>query len=124
MSKGKLLRNALNGTRVFIVDDEEMLSWSIETELKANGAEVMSCNSLRSALENFQNFNPDIAICDLRLPDGSGMELLQKWRREKPDMPIILITAHGAVESAVEKRWLRPPTVAPSFPLFGKKSVN
>src|SRR5690606_8444276 len=39
--------------------------------------------------------------CDLRLPDGSGMELLKKWRVEKPDMPIILITAHGAVESAV-----------------------
>ncbi len=102
MSKGKLPRHALNGTRVLIVDDEEILAWSIETELKANGAEVMSCNSLRQALENFQSFNPDLAICDLRLPDGSGMELLKKWRFEKPDMPIILITAHGAVESAVD----------------------
>jgi two-component system response regulator AtoC len=102
MSKGKLPRHTLSGTRIFIVDDEEILAWSIETELKANGADVMSCNSLRSALENFQSFNPDLAICDLRLPDGSGMELLKKWRVEKPDMPIILITAHGAVESAVD----------------------
>lgn len=102
MSKGKLPRHTLHGTRVLIVDDEEILAWSIETELKANGAEVMSCSSLRAALENFQSFNPDLAICDLRLPDGSGMELLKKWRFEKPDMPIILITAHGAVESAVD----------------------
>ncbi|WP_141735579.1 sigma-54-dependent transcriptional regulator [Oligoflexus tunisiensis] len=101
-TKAKLPRNALNGTRVLIIDDEEMLAWSIETELKANGAEVLSCNSLRTALENFQGFSPDLAICDLRLPDGSGMELLKKWRVEKPDMPIILITAHGAVESAVD----------------------
>jgi DNA-binding NtrC family response regulator len=100
--KAKLPRNALNGTRVLIIDDEEMLAWSIETELKANGADVLSCNSLRTALENFQSFSPDLAICDLRLPDGSGMELLKKWRVEKPDMPIILITAHGAVESAVD----------------------
>ncbi|WP_141733023.1 sigma-54-dependent transcriptional regulator [Oligoflexus tunisiensis] len=102
MSKGKLPRHALNGTRILIVDDEEILAWSIETELKSNGADVMSCNTLRAALENFPGFSPDLVICDLRLPDGSGMELLKKWRFEKPDMPIILITAHGAVESAVD----------------------
>ncbi|MCX6127563.1 MAG: sigma-54 dependent transcriptional regulator [Proteobacteria bacterium] len=102
MSKNKLSRYALNGTRVLIVDDEEILAWSIETELKAEGAEVLSCSTLRQALENFASFSPDLAICDLRLPDGSGMELLKKWRVEKPDMPIILITAHGAVESAVD----------------------
>jgi two-component system response regulator AtoC len=102
MSKSKLPRQALSGSRVLIVDDEEILAWSIETELKANGAEVLACNSLRAALESFQSFNPDLAICDLRLPDGSGMELLKKWRFEKPDMPTILITAHGAVESAID----------------------
>jgi two-component system response regulator AtoC len=102
MSKGKLPRHALNGTRILIVDDEEILAWSIETELKSNGADVMSCSTLRAALENFPSFSPDLVICDLRLPDGSGMELLKKWRFEKPDMPIILITAHGAVESAVD----------------------
>ncbi|HYX37091.1 MAG TPA: sigma-54 dependent transcriptional regulator [Oligoflexus sp.] len=102
MSKGKFPRHALNGTRILIIDDEEILAWSIETELKSHGAEVLSCNTLRTALESFSGFNPDLAICDLRLPDGSGMELLKKWRSEKPDMPIILITAHGAVESAVD----------------------
>ena len=88
--------------RILVVDDEEILAWSIETELKANGAEVLACNSLRSALAGFNSLNPDLAICDLRLPDGSGMELLKKWRQEKPDMPVIMITAHGAVESAVD----------------------
>ncbi len=102
MSKTKLPRQGLNGARVLVVDDEEILAWSIETELKANGAEVLSCSTLRSALESFQSFSPDLAICDLRLPDGSGMELLKKWRIEKPEMPTILITAHGAVESAID----------------------
>lgn len=102
MSKNRLPRQALQGSRVLVIDDEEILAWSIETELKAAGAEVQTCNTLRTALEGFASFNPDLAICDLRLPDGSGMELLKRWRMEKPDMPTILITAHGAVESAID----------------------
>lgn len=88
--------------RILVVDDEEILAWSIETELKAHGAEVQACNSLRTGIDGFNRLNPDVAICDLRLPDGSGMDLLEKWKHEKPDMPVILITAHGAVESAID----------------------
>lgn len=88
--------------KIMVIDDEEILAWSIETELKSQGADVLSCAGLRLAIENFVSFNPDLAICDLRLPDGSGIELLKKWRHEKPDMPVILITAHGGVESAID----------------------
>lgn len=98
----KLPKQAYTGSKILVIDDEEMLAWSIETELKANGAEVLSCGSLRSALECFPSFHPDLVICDLRLPDGSGMELMKKWHQDRPDMPFILITAHGAVESAID----------------------
>ena len=96
-----LPQNALQDVRVFLVDDEDILAWSIETELKALGAEVLRAGSVRQALERFPGFNPDFAITDLRLPDGNGLDLLQKWRKEQPSMPVILITAHGAVDSAV-----------------------
>ncbi len=103
MSKSiKARKLACAGSKVLVIDDEEMLAWSIETELKANGVDVLSCGSLRVALESFSSFNPDLVICDLSLPDGSGMELMKKWHLEKPDMPFILITAHGAVESAID----------------------
>lgn len=102
MTKGKTQKSAMSGSKVLVVDDEEMLAWSIETELKSNGVVVNSCGSLRSALETFPTFSPDLVVCDLRLPDGSGMELLKKWRNERPEMPFILITAHGAVESAID----------------------
>jgi two-component system response regulator AtoC len=102
MKQAKTPRSALQGSKILIVDDEEMLAWSIETELKSNGVDALTCGNLRSALESFQGFNPDLVITDLRLPDGSGMELLKRWRHERPDMPVILITAHGAVESAID----------------------
>ena len=101
IAKGQLSPTALKDLRVLIVDDEEMLAWSIDSELRALGAETMRAGSVREALERFPTFSPDLAISDLRLPDGNGLELLKKWRFEYPDLPIILITAHGAIDSAV-----------------------
>jgi len=96
------LKDILKDNRILIVDDEEILAWSMETELKSLGAEVQSVATIKNGIESFNRFNPDLCICDIRLPDGSGMELLKKWRHEKIDIPIILITAHGAIESAID----------------------
>lgn len=101
MTVNRLANDVFQDLRVLIVDDEEVLSWSIENELKSLGAEVMRAASLSQALDRCPKFNPDVAISDLRLPDGNGLELLKKWRKEIPSMPVILITAHGAVDSAV-----------------------
>ena len=82
MSKSKSQAAIFKDVKIMVIDDEEMLAWSIETELKSQGAEVLACANLRSALENFVSFNPDLAICDLRLPDGSGIELLKMETRK------------------------------------------
>lgn len=91
----------LHDTKIFVVDDEDILAWSLETEFRALGAEVMRAGSVRQALERFPGFGADVAITDIRLPDGNGLELVKKWRKDNPDLPIILITAHGAVDSAI-----------------------
>jgi two-component system response regulator AtoC len=93
--------HALRDIRVLVVDDEDILAWSIDTELKSLGADVLRAASVREALERFPSFAPDLTITDLRLPDGSGLELLKKWHFEHPEMPVILITAHGAIDSAI-----------------------
>lgn len=92
---------SLLGIKILVIDDEDILAWSIETELKSYGAEVLRGGSLREALDRFRTFNPDVAICDLRLPDGNGLDALATWKKEKPDIPVIMITAHGAVDSAI-----------------------
>ena len=93
--------STLKDVRVLVVDDEDMLAWSIDNELKALGAEVTRAGSVREALERFAQNSPDVVITDLRLPDGNGLELLKKWRIESPEIPVILITAHGAIDSAI-----------------------
>jgi DNA-binding NtrC family response regulator len=101
MNPSQLPPNALKDIRVLVVDDEDMLAWSIDTELKAVGAEVTRAGSVREALERFAAAAPDLVVSDLKLPDGNGLELLKKWRIEQPDLPVILITAHGAIDSAI-----------------------
>lgn len=91
----------LKDVRAFVVDDDQMLSFSVEAELKSHGAIVMCVGSIQSAIKNMPNFAPDIVISDIRLPDGLGLELLKKWRHEYPNLPIILMTAHPAVDSAI-----------------------
>ena len=73
----------------------------IETELKRRGVETLAVGTVKDALDKFRSWGPDILISDLRLPDGNGMNLLNTWRLEKPDMPVILMTAHGAIDSAI-----------------------
>lgn len=101
MNAKQLPPNTLKDIRVLVVDDEDILAWSIDTELKALGAEVTRAGSVREALERFPLAAPDLAITDLKLPDGNGLELLKKWRLDHPEMPVILITAHGAIDSAI-----------------------
>lgn len=91
----------LKDVRVLVVDDEEILAWSIETEIKKLGAQVKRAGTAITAREAFDSFVPDVVICDLKLPDGSGLDLLKEWKAKIPTVPVILITAHGAMESAV-----------------------
>ncbi|MFK7827564.1 MAG: sigma-54-dependent transcriptional regulator [Oligoflexales bacterium] len=97
----KHIKTALSGLKVLLVDDEDLLAWSIETELHNLKMQVARAASISEALAKFPKFQADIAICDLRLPDGNGLDLLKKWHHDHPQMPVILITAHGAIDSAI-----------------------
>jgi two-component system response regulator AtoC len=94
-------RKSLSGIKILVVDDEDLLAWSIETELKSLGAECLSAGTFIKALDRFKTFVPDLVVSDLRLPDGNGMDLLNTWKKERPEVPVLLMTAHGAVDSAV-----------------------
>ena len=100
-AKLNLPSHTLKDIRVLLVEDEEVLAWSIDNELRAVGVDLQRAASVREAIERFAHFSPDLVVSDLRLPDGNGLELLKKWRHEVPDLPVILMTANGAIDSAI-----------------------
>jgi two-component system, NtrC family, response regulator AtoC len=87
--------------QVLIADDEALIRQSIRTTLAREGFEVTTAASGAEAWTRFQEDRPDVVLLDLVLGDADGIELLRRMRSEAPDTKVILISAHGSIESAV-----------------------
>ncbi|MBX9604541.1 MAG: sigma-54 dependent transcriptional regulator, partial [Bryobacteraceae bacterium] len=90
------------GKRILVVDDEENLRRVTQLKLHQAGYEAMTASDGAQALDLLTRNPQDLVITDLKMPGMSGMELLRKIREEYPEVIVIVVTAFGTVESAVE----------------------
>src|SRR5262245_51679245 len=86
--------------RVLVVDDEEKLRRVIELHLISSGFDVDKAASAEEAVKFADR--ADLVLTDLRLPGMDGLELLSVLRRQNSHVPVIVMTAFGTVENAVE----------------------
>jgi DNA-binding NtrC family response regulator len=87
-------------SRILVVDDELLIRWSLSETLTAAGYAVVEgrdAAEARQALRDQDN-RPDLVLLDYRLPDSDDLALLATIRREAPNVPVILMTAHGTEE--------------------------
>jgi two-component system, NtrC family, response regulator AtoC len=87
---------------ILIVDDDAGFRSLMETILRGEGYPVEAAGSVGEAAQAIARRSYDLVISDLKLPDGSGMDVLQRARDEMGDVPVIMITGFGTVASAVE----------------------
>jgi two-component system response regulator PilR (NtrC family) len=87
--------------RVLIVDDEPDLVELVALTLNRMGLRSASAGSLRDAQRLLLTESFDLVLCDMRLPDGNGLDLLDWLQARRPGLPCAVITAHGNVETAV-----------------------
>ena len=87
---------------ILIVDDQESLRHFIERALTDDGYTVRPAGDGASALSAFRQEIPDLVLLDLRLPDMTGIDLLAHFKAEVPELPVIMMTAFGEVQTAVE----------------------
>ena len=92
----------MSGPTVLIVDDERTLARSIKTFLTDSGYEAEVAGDAEKALELLESFRPDVIFADVRLPGMGGIELLQRIRDFDSSIPVIIMTAYGSIEGAVE----------------------
>ena len=88
--------------RILVIDDDEYIRESIKETLRRKGYELESVDNGKAALEVFRSSGFDMVISDMKMPGMSGIELLEKIKQLDAEIPFLMITAHGAIESAVE----------------------
>jgi len=89
-------------TKVLVVDDEANLRKVLGAMLRREGYEVTLAQDGEVGLNEFKRNGADIVVTDLVMPKFGGMELLKAINEQAPDVPVIIVTAHGTVDSAVE----------------------
>jgi DNA-binding NtrC family response regulator len=87
---------------VLVADDDPDVIRILRLGLHAKGYEVVTACNGRAALEVVQENNPDLLFLDIEMPELSGIEVLKRVRKERPGLPVIMMTAHGTVAHAVE----------------------
>ena len=88
--------------KILIVDDEPLIRWSLSQPLTKDGYLVDTAASGAEARTKLDSFQPQMVLLDIRLPDANGLELLESFKRENPELIIIMITAYADVGSTVE----------------------
>ena len=88
--------------RVLVVDDEPAMREVLRERLAQWGWSVETAEDAESGLSTLEAFDPDVVLCDVVLPDVSGIQLVSLLRASDEDLPVVLMTAHGSVDMAVE----------------------
>jgi len=87
--------------KILVIDDEPILRDSLEVALKTSGYDVLTARTGEEGLERFQKENPDLVLLDHWLPGINGDEVLRRIKEEELEIPIIVMTAQGSIEMAV-----------------------
>jgi two-component system response regulator GlrR len=88
--------------KILVVDDDVSILKVLQMRLESEQYAVVAASEIREAKERIAEESFDIALLDLKLDGGTGIELMKSLREVDPDLPVIILTAYGTIESAVE----------------------
>ena len=88
-------------SKVWIVDDDQAIRWVLERALNSEGIETLSFDSPEKVLSALEHDEPQVLLSDVRMPGMSGLELLKTVHNIKAEIPVIIMTAHSDLDSAV-----------------------
>jgi two-component system nitrogen regulation response regulator GlnG len=93
--------NPAKALNVWIVDDDASIRWVLERALKQAGVDTVTFEDADAVLAALRREEPDVLVTDIRMPGKSGLDLLEEVRAQRPRLPVIVMTAHSDLDSAV-----------------------
>ena len=91
----------MSRNKIWVIDDDRAMRWVLEKTFKEEGFDVTSFEEAQSALDELSLDAPDVILTDIRMPGIDGLTFLAKVKANYPDLPVIIMTAHSDLESAV-----------------------
>lgn len=88
--------------KILIIDDEKLIRWTLEQHLTKEGYEVITADTAENGMDAVSNEEPDLVLLDNRLPNMTGIEMLERLKPRERGVMVIMITAYGMVETAVK----------------------
>lgn len=89
-------------SKILIIDDEVQIRGLLARMMELEGYEVCQAGDCKAALRQLELQMPDVALCDVFLPDGNGVDLVTEMKKKAPGVEIILLTAHGNIPDGVQ----------------------
>ena len=89
-------------SKILIIDDEVQIRGLLARMMELEGYEVCQAGDCKAALRQLELQMPDVALCDVFLPDGNGVDLVTEIKKKAPGVEIILLTAHGNIPDGVQ----------------------
>jgi len=91
-----------SAARILLIEDDSSLAGSLGDVLREDGFTVTICSRGDEGLRRASNDESDVVLTDLRLPGVGGLELVKQLHNSQPRLPVVLMTAHGTIETAIE----------------------
>src|SRR5947209_10374479 len=91
----------MNREKILVVDDEQMIRWTLSEALRGWGYEPVAVATVADALTSFDSEQPAAVLLDINLPDGSGLDVLREIRTHQPDAVVIMITANVMIDDTI-----------------------
>lgn len=89
-------------SNILIIDDEKAIRKTLSEILSYEGYKIEEASDGEEGLKKFREKSYDVVLCDIKMPKLDGLEFLDKAREANPDVPVIMISGHGTIETAVE----------------------
>src|SRR5213593_2866313 len=87
---------------ILLIEDNERMAQVLARHMELEGHAVVMAVDGEKGIEEFRRQKVDLVLTDLKLPDKSGLEVLQGLKDENPMVPVVVMTAHGTIETAVK----------------------
>lgn len=88
--------------KLLVIDDEPNITFTISETLGSRDLQVLTAGTAREGIELFRRHHPDVVLCDVRLPDLSGLDAFDRMHQVDPRIPVIIMTAFAKTETAIE----------------------